>query len=174
MTMKVPLLFLYGIAILSGVNAFLLPAPRVTIESKLYGTTKSPPPIPFPKSISYGEESRKYRRTVYSHDDWVKHRAPDRFIRNTFSIIASGIYQNIGGEILVVTIISAFIVFWNALCGSYTDFDGVQHSGLLHDTVLPALSLPLAPFTLLSSALGLLLGKLTVLYCPSMSTSFSC
>lgn len=155
--MKVPQLFLYGIAILSGVNAFLLPAPRVTIESKLYGTTKSPPTIPFPKSISYGEESRKYRRTVYSHDDWVKHRAPDRFIRNTFSIIASGIYQNIGGEILVVTIISAFIVFWNALCGSYTDFDGVQHSGLLHDTALPALSLPLAPFTLLSSALGLLL-----------------
>ena len=23
---------------------------------------------------SYGEMSRSYRRTVYSHDDWVKHR----------------------------------------------------------------------------------------------------
>lgn len=164
--MKVPKLLFCYITILSGSNAFLLTAPRVPIDTKLHGTTKSPPPIPFPKSISYGEESRKYRRTVYSHDDWVKHRAPDRFIRNAFSIIASGVYQNIGGEILVVTLISSFIVFWNALCGSYTDFEGIQHAGFLHDTVFPALSLPMAPFTLLSSALGLLLGEYTVSYLP--------
>lgn len=149
-----------GFIIVGGANAFMPSAPSVPMNTKLYGTTKSPPPIPFPKSMSYGEESRKYRRTVYSHDDWVKHRAPDRFIRNSLSIIASGIYQNVGGEITVVTIISAFIVLWNALCGTYTDFNGVQHSGLLHDVALPILTLPLAPFTLLSSSLGLLLGKL--------------
>ena len=35
--------------------------------------------------IPYGEESRKFRRTVYSHEDWVKHRSPDRFFKNIMS-----------------------------------------------------------------------------------------
>lgn len=43
--------------------------------------------------IPYGEESRKFRRTVYSHDDWVKHRSPDRFIKNILSTTKSGIYK---------------------------------------------------------------------------------
>lgn len=43
--------------------------------------------------IPYGETSRQYRRTVYTHDDWVKHRSPDRFLRNLASIPASGIYK---------------------------------------------------------------------------------
>lgn len=43
--------------------------------------------------IPYGEESRKYRRTVYSHEDWVKHRSPDRFIKNILSTTKSGIYK---------------------------------------------------------------------------------
>jgi putative membrane protein len=131
---------------------------RIPRETKLF-IIKNPPTIPLPKSISYGEESRKYRRTVYSHDDWVKHRAPDRYVRNAFSIIASGIYKNIGAEILTVTSVAAFIVVWNAICGTYTDFSGGQHPGILHDTVIPTLTLPMAPFTLLNTALGLLLGK---------------
>ena len=45
------------------------------------------------KDIPYGETSRSFRRTVYSHDDWVKHRSPDRFLRNLWSIPASGIYK---------------------------------------------------------------------------------
>jgi ion channel-forming bestrophin family protein len=43
--------------------------------------------------IPYGEESRKYRRTVYSHDDWVKHRSPDRFWKNLRTTTNSGIYK---------------------------------------------------------------------------------
>jgi putative membrane protein len=147
------------IALTLQTHGFVNPVPRIASTTKLFGSTKSPPTIPFPKDISYGEESRKYRRTVYSHDDWVKHRAPDRFIRNTFSIIASGIYKNIGGEILAVTSIAALLAVWNGLCGSYTDFSGIQHPGILHDTGLTVRTLPLAPFSLLSTSLGLLLGE---------------
>jgi hypothetical protein len=43
--------------------------------------------------IPYGEESRKYRRTVYSHEEWVKHRSPDRFFKNIMSTTKSGIYK---------------------------------------------------------------------------------
>jgi hypothetical protein len=43
--------------------------------------------------IPYGEESRKYRRTVYSHDDWVKHRSPDRFWKTLKTTTKSGIYK---------------------------------------------------------------------------------
>ena len=45
------------------------------------------------EGIPYGEESRKYRRTVYSHDDWIKHRSPDRFLKNLLSTSKSGIYK---------------------------------------------------------------------------------
>eukprot|EP00590_Aulacoseira_subarctica_P001266 CAMPEP_0172434040 /NCGR_PEP_ID=MMETSP1064-20121228/70420_1 /TAXON_ID=202472 /ORGANISM="Aulacoseira subarctica , Strain CCAP 1002/5" /LENGTH=350 /DNA_ID=CAMNT_0013182237 /DNA_START=849 /DNA_END=1902 /DNA_ORIENTATION=- len=54
------------------------------------------------------------------------------------------------------------------MAGTYTDFSGVVHDGLLSgvvldgllkNTVVPILSLPLAPFSLLSTSLGLLLGS---------------
>jgi len=147
---------IYVIVVAASANGFVKPHPSGAASTKLH-IIKTPLPITLPKSISYGEESRKYRRTVYTHDDWVKHRAPDRYIRNTVSIIASGIYKNIGAEILAVTGIAAFIVAWNALCGTYTDFSGVQHPGIFHDTGLSVRTLPLAPFSLLSTSLGLLL-----------------
>lgn len=109
------------------------------------------------KGISYGEESRKYRRTVYTHDDWVKHRSPDRFIRNFKSLTSSGIYKNIGNEVFVVTGVSAFVVLWNAIAGDYTGLGGGIHDGILKDTLWPVLTLPLTPFTLSSGSLGLLL-----------------
>jgi len=51
------------------------------------------PPDTATKDIPYGETSRQFRRTVYSHDDWVKHRSPNRFVGNIFSIGSSGIYK---------------------------------------------------------------------------------
>jgi hypothetical protein len=140
-------------------NAFTSPAPKVSQQSKtqLFGTTKQPPAIPAPKELSYGEESRKYRRTVYTHDDWVKHRSPERFTRNLVSTTNSGIYKNIGNEVLATTGVALFVMLWNMLTGSYADFAGVEHLGIWKDTILPVLSLPLAPFTLSSPSLGLLL-----------------
>lgn len=114
------------------------------------------------KDIEYGEESRKYRRTVYSHEDWVTHRDPDRFLYYLRAIPASGVYKNMAREILVVTTIACFVCGWNALFGSYQDWSGVSHTGPLKEAfpLIPVLGLPLAPFTLASPSLGLLLGTL--------------
>jgi predicted membrane chloride channel (bestrophin family) len=112
------------------------------------------PPI---KDISYGEESRKYRRTVYSHDDWRKHRSPDRFIYYLLSLGVSGVYKNIGREVLATTSIATIVCLYNALVTGYTDFEGVQHAALVTSQYLPKIGLPLAPFTLASPSLGLLL-----------------
>ncbi|KAL9183683.1 hypothetical protein ACHAXT_004539 [Thalassiosira profunda] len=106
-------------------------------------------------SETYGEGSRKYRRTVYTHNEWVKHRSSDRFVRNLASIFNSGVYKSLAKEVLSVTGITTFVVLWNALTGGFTDFDGVQHDALIG--ALPMLTLPLTPFTLLSPSLGLLL-----------------
>jgi hypothetical protein len=51
------------------------------------------PPDTATKDIPYGETSRQFRRTVYTHDDWVKHRSPNRFVKNLFTIVSSGIYK---------------------------------------------------------------------------------
>ena len=104
---------------------------------------------------TYGEGSRKYRRTVYTHNEWIKHRSSDRFIRNISSMVNSGVYKSLGREVLATTFIATFLVVWNALTGGYTDFDGVQHEAII--SALPQLTLPLTPFTLLSPSLGLLL-----------------
>lgn len=142
---------------LSGASAFVAPSGGERLSTKLYRDTKQPPEIALPKDISYGEESRKYRRTVYTHDDWVKHRAPDRFVRNAFSTFTSGIYKNIGNEVLAITSIATFVVIYNALAGGYTDFSGIQQPAVFEG--LPKIGLPMAPFTLSSGSLGLLLGK---------------
>ena len=51
------------------------------------------PPDTATKDIPYGETSRQFRRTVYNHEDWVKHRSPNRFAKNLFTIVSSGIYK---------------------------------------------------------------------------------
>ena len=142
----------------TSVGAFA-PVKSSRSATHLFGQTKSPPEIPAPESISYGEESRKYRRTVYSHDDWVKFRSPDRFIRNINSIFSSGVYKNVGREVAATTAVATFVVFWNTLTGGYTDFAGVTHDAILKAPFVVPITLPLTPFTLSSSSLGLLLGK---------------
>jgi len=83
-----------------------LPIPNVDLEF---------PGIPAPKSISYGEESRKFRRTVYTCNDWVRHRSFDCFLHNVVSVLTSGIYKNIGKEVWFVTITAFMRILWNAL-----------------------------------------------------------
>jgi putative membrane protein len=108
------------------------------------------------KYIGYGEESRKFRRTVYTHDDWVKHRSPNRFVRNLKAIFVSGVYKSVVNEILITSAIALNICLYNCLVGGFEDFEGVKHAAII--SMLPVVGLPLAPFTLASSSLGLLLG----------------
>jgi putative membrane protein len=93
--------------------------------------------------IRYGEDSRKYRRTVFTHKDWIKHRSSDRLFRNLSSIFQSGIVRQLFEEISLVAGIATAVVVWNDIL--------VPRYGV------PVLCLPTAPFTLSSPALGLLL-----------------
>jgi ion channel-forming bestrophin family protein len=148
-----------------------LPGVRVSTTA-VHGNTKFAPSLPPIKDISYGEESRKYRRTVYSHDDWRKHRSPDRFLYYIVSLFSSGIYKNLGREVTATTAIATFIVLYNAVTGGYTDFEGIKHAAVISSEWLPMLGLPLAPFTLSTPSLGLLLGTYT---CVCLMTgSFGC
>lgn len=97
-------------------------------------------------NVPYGDEQRVYRRTVYSHDDWKKHRNQNRFIVYLVASFKSGVYKNIAGEVLLTTAIATFVCFYNLLLQTIgTDF-------------LPKIGLPMEAFTLTSPSLGLLLG----------------
>jgi hypothetical protein len=143
----------------SSVSAFTPAQQGARLSTKLYRDTKNPPAIPQPEALAYGEESRKYRRTVYTHDDWVKHRSPDRFLRNLVSTTSSGVYKNVGREVMATVSIATVVCLWNMLTGGYTDFEGIRHDALITNQFLPMLTLPLTPFTLASPSLGLLLGE---------------
>jgi len=126
----------------------------------LFDNTKLAPSLPEIKDISYGEEARPYRRTVFSHDDWVRFRSPNRFFYYVASITSSGVYKGVGREVLATTAIATFVVLYNCAVGGYADFEGIKHDALISSQWLPLLGLPLAPFTLSSPSLGLLLGEL--------------
>ena len=119
------------------------------------------PPILGPaKDISYGENSRKFRRTVYTHEDWVRHRSPDRFFRYIASVPTSGIAKNLARELYFLTAITAIVVLYNGLITGYQDINGIAHGPVWSSPFLPPLTLPMQPFALASPSLGLLLGKL--------------
>ena len=108
---------------------------------------------------AYSEDQRKDRRTIFMHDDWVRHRSSERFLRNMLSIGSSGINQALSTELAFVTITATFIVAFNMLFYSYQDLGGVSHPGLLNflDINIKALTLPVMPFTIMMPALSLLL-----------------
>jgi predicted membrane chloride channel (bestrophin family) len=125
-------------------------------SSRLFETVA--PPEPSSSTIkSYGEESRKYRRTVYNHNDWIEHRRSDRFIHCLGSIFTSGVYKSLAREVSATTGIAALLCLYNAAVGGYLDFMGKQHDAILTNPFLALAGLPLIPFTLSSPSLGLLL-----------------
>lgn len=93
--------------------------------------------------IPYGEESRRYRRTIYTHEDWVKHRSENRINRNLRGIFKSGVLRQLKNEVGSVVASASLVVVWNSF---------VVPEFKLHE-----LCLPVMPFTLSSPALGLLL-----------------
>jgi putative membrane protein len=90
-----------------------------------------------------GEASRKYRRTVFTHNDWIKHRSSDRLFENLSQLPRSGIVRQLFEEISLVAGIASALVVWNGI--------------LAPEYGLPMFRLPARPFTLSSPALGLLL-----------------
>mmetsp|Transcript_20804 Transcript_20804/g.49208 ORF Transcript_20804/g.49208 Transcript_20804/m.49208 type:complete len:451 (-) Transcript_20804:383-1735(-) len=115
------------------------------------------PPDTATKDIPYGETSRQFRRTVYTHDDWVKHRSPNRFIGNIVTIFNSGIYKNVGREVAATTTVATIVFLWNMLTVGYDDLNQIHHAPLIDSYYVPGMTLPMNPFTLASGSLGLLL-----------------
>lgn len=149
---------LFLLASTPATNAFTpssLPNVKVAAPSSS-ALEMGPPKADVALAETYGEGSRKYRRTVYTHNEWVKHRSSDRFFGNLSTMVNSGVYKSLAKEVLATTAVATFVVLYNALAGGYTDLEGAQHAAIL--SALPALVLPLTPFTLLSPSLGLLLG----------------
>jgi hypothetical protein len=112
---------------------------------------------------SYGEKSRKFRRSFFVHDDWVKHRAVDRFPGIFVKFLKSGLVRQLAPVVGFITSIAAFVVAWNCLLVTgYDDFQGIHHDpfAILSGLTFPLMALPATPFTFSSPALALLLGKL--------------
>jgi len=100
--------------------------------------------------VPYGEDSRKYRRTVFTAADWVKHRSKENDIAsNLKGMFFSGIIRQLKEEVFLVSLVALTVVLWN-------DFLMDSFRELL-EVPLPPLVLPAMPFTLCSPALGLLL-----------------
>lgn len=104
--------------------------------------------------VPYGEQSRRYRRTVYqTQDDWIVHRSSFSIVENLKGGLFSGIIRRLKGDVLLVVFVALFVVLWNGFVGNN------QESFLFQENLvfLPHLALPFQPFTLSSPALALLL-----------------
>ena len=64
-----------------------LPRVAVIVTATTQQQQVTPPPASVKKAQQYGEESRKYRRNVFSNADWIKHRSTDRYARHISSIV---------------------------------------------------------------------------------------
>jgi putative membrane protein len=105
---------------------------------------------------SYGEQARPYRRNVFSAADWVRSRRSTRFFDTILSTPKSALINQISTQVVFITFGALFVVLFNdILITGYTDLSRAHHDGIA--PFLPALKLPLEPFTLSSGALGLLL-----------------
>lgn len=99
--------------------------------------------------VPYGEKSRRFRRTVFSHSDWVDHRSSNsRIITNLTSMLFSGVVRQLRPQVLIVTSVAAIVLLWNMI--AVPSLPSLQP--LTNPIVLPPI-----PFTLSSPALGLLL-----------------
>jgi hypothetical protein len=108
---------------------------------------------------SYGEVSRRYRRSFFTHDDWLKHRALDRFPGTLVKLAQSGVVRQLGGQVGIIAGVATGITLYNdILVLGWLDFDGNMHEALVQG--LPLLKLPAEPFNFSSPILSLLLGKL--------------
>ena len=113
---------------------------------------------------SYGEKNRKFRRTVYGHDDWLRHRSSERYSMNSQSILRSDVFRQLLVEVGAVTSMATKILIWNGcMLTGWIGFDGSLHEALLksslQDPTRFIISIPGLPFLLSSPSLGLLLGR---------------
>mmetsp|Transcript_21085 Transcript_21085/g.19208 ORF Transcript_21085/g.19208 Transcript_21085/m.19208 type:complete len:435 (+) Transcript_21085:15-1319(+) len=104
----------------------------------------------FTRGITYfdsdKESNRKFRRTIFTKHDWRKHRSGNRYFAELMSMPRSVVLRGLTMQALGVTCISSIIVIYNVLLELK-----------ILPKFLPLITAPPLPFTLTSSALGLLL-----------------
>jgi putative membrane protein len=155
--------YILGLLLLGGTNAFApvsktVMTPTTSTSLNLESLEQKTPDYEETERLlqTYSEKSRVYRRNVYTSADWVKSRRSNRFVRNILTTFDSGLLRQLQPELTFIMAVSAFIVVYNDLfIEGYVDLSGVKHEALLD--FLPALQLPITPFSLSSGALGLLL-----------------
>jgi ion channel-forming bestrophin family protein len=120
-------------------------------------------------NIPPGEGQRRFRRTIYDSDDWVKHRDQNRFVVYLAAMWKSGMYKNLCQEVLLTTSTAALTVYYNAVVGGYSGFGSLFTSATAGGTAVPSypaliqsdffhvITLPLSVFYLTMPALSLLL-----------------
>lgn len=106
----------------------------------------------FEKTDQYKENSQPYRRNVFGHPEWRKHRSSKRYWKNLTTTFSSGVIQGLLLEVLTVAAVATGVVGYNAWVGNELPFLAAPEGLPLGKAVLPSL-----PFNLSSSALGLLL-----------------
>jgi hypothetical protein len=111
-------------------------------------------------NVPIGEAGRITRRDVYTEADWVKARSSTRMFYMLGNTFKSAIVGQLFNEVSFIATIGLFVVAWNSLLiEGYTDFSGIHHDALYQLPSFFLLKLPVLPFQLSSSALGLLLGR---------------
>jgi len=105
----------------------------------------------FTRTDIYKENSRAFRRSVFGHPEWRRHRSSERYARNLKTTFESGVIQGLLLEVGSVVSVATFICLWNAWVG------GELPNVAAPDASLPILQAPALPFTLGVPALGLLL-----------------
>eukprot|EP01041_Mallomonas_annulata_P011243 gene11243-23509_t len=90
------------------------------------------------------EANRKYRRTVYTASDWKIHRSSKRYVHQLLSMPNSYVLRGLSNQVFIVTLNAFLIVLYNTIVE-------------MKNWNLPILRCSALPFSLTSSALGLLL-----------------
>jgi predicted membrane chloride channel (bestrophin family) len=92
------------------------------------------------------EESRKLRRTIFTHTDWKRHRSSDRYFHELLKMPQSQVLRGLTLQAVGVALVSAVVVIYNVL----------MELKLLNWPI-PLLTVPFLPLSITSSSLGLLL-----------------
>ncbi|KAK9904842.1 hypothetical protein WJX75_003620 [Coccomyxa subellipsoidea] len=64
---------------------------------------------------AWKEESRKYRRVVFTYDDWVAHRSTTRYSRHLSGIVDSRIFRGLLPTLTAVMMVATFVSVYETL-----------------------------------------------------------
>mmetsp|Transcript_34650 Transcript_34650/g.67912 ORF Transcript_34650/g.67912 Transcript_34650/m.67912 type:complete len:586 (-) Transcript_34650:479-2236(-) len=113
---------------------------------------------------TWREGNRRYSRTVFGPNDWKRYRRSTRLVDNVLTTLSSSVLRALWFDISLVTTVATGVLLWNhglddGIIKSWAlaqpSFDKEVVEGFFKTA--PHAKLPLAPFTLSSSALSLLL-----------------